>query len=323
MYQIKFIQGGDNSGNKKLTLGTPTVIGSHQKQTQEAEAFLQKTFNDMFKKDPTKKLAQTTTSKATTTKKSSTEAPQSPSKGKAASSSSSSSSSSKGNSDVAYVKPDGTKVYKGVGANDEKNPFDNPESREILGNIYDKTKKHEAQGKSTEEALKHATEEALDEADKKRERIINDTMKRTKCSRHEAEVKYLQKYRGLSREEAESSIAKRDKAKNSAEKANNPNYDPMTSLGYGYRQVLRYLQVARQCGFVLVKLDSKVADLAKKYNLEVTDDYVKIPRDILEKAAKEVEERDNIDRRKFEKEMACDKCGHNHHGAIKQGKETK
>lgn len=226
------------------------------------------------------------------------------------------------NNNVAYVKPDGTKVYKGIAKQGEKNPLDTPYGRKILGNIFDRAKELEKQGKTADKAVAEATKAAIDEAKAQREKEINRIMKRNKCSRHDAEVKYLQN-NGISKEEAEEAVNKRERKENSKEKANNPNYDPKTSLGFGYRQILRYLQAAASCGYVLVKLDSETQALANKYHLEVVDGYVKIPKAELEKAAKEVEDKENLDRKEFYKNAACDRCGHNHHGAIKNDKETK
>ena len=195
---------------------------------------------------------------------------------------------SEDNSSVAYVKPDGT---------------------------------IEKQGKSQSTAVSQATSEVLKEAEAKREQAINDIMKRNKCSRHDAEVKYLQN-NGMSKSDAEKAVNKQEKVQNSKEKASNPTYDPKTALGFGYRQVLRYLQAAKSCGYALVKADAKTIELANKYHFEIVDGYVKIPKSELEKAAKEIEEKDNLDRREFYKNAACDRCGHNHHGALKKGKET-
>jgi len=223
---------------------------------------------------------------------------------------------------VAYVKHDGTKVYKGVWSAGEKNALDTPYGKKILGSIWNKTKALEKQGVSQDKAVTKATKEAVREAKAENEKEIQKIMKRNKCSRHEAEVRLNMKINGISRKEAEEAVNKRERVENSKKMANTPIYDPKTSLGFGYRQVLRYLQAASSCGYALVKLDAESRKLATKHNFEVVDGYVKIPKAELEKAAKEIEERDNIDRRVFEKNAACDRCGSNHHGAIKKGKET-
>ena len=223
---------------------------------------------------------------------------------------------------VAYVKQDGTKVYKGVWSAGEKNPLDTPYGRKILGSIWNKTKAFEKQGVSQDKAVTRATKEAVSEAKAENEKEIQKIMKRNKCNRHEAEVRLSMKINGISRKDAEKAVNKKEKVENSRKKANTSIYDPKTSLGFGYRQVLRYLQAASSCGYVLVKLDTASKRLARERNFEVVDGYVKIPKAELEKAAKEIEDKDNIDRREFEKSATCDRCGSNHHGAIKKGKIT-
>lgn len=161
---------------------------------------------------------------------------------------------------------------KGVANNDERDK----------GIAADRAiKKHQA-----------AAEKKAQEQDKKARQI----MEKTNCSYYEA----------LKKQGVSEDVARR---RNSVEKANNPSYDPPSSLsGFGYRQILRYLQAAKQDGFVLVK--------------QPDDTYVRYTREQLEKAAKEIEEREHLDRKEFYKSAACDRCHYNHHGSLKNGKET-